>query len=121
MKKILMGFAVLFSYASQAQQLLPTVRTTAGVVRGVAEGDAAVFKGIPYAAAPVGANRWSSPKPYPAWQGVREANKFCAEYAQAGWPRGGGLSKTSSKDCLFLNVWKPAAATPKGYRLARQL
>ena len=112
MKKLLLGFACLLAHAAWAQQSAPTVKTTAGLVRGVTEGDVASFKGIPYAAPPVGANRWAPPRPVAPWKDVRAADKYCAECAQAGWPRGAGLSKSLSEDCLFLNVWKPAGAKP---------
>jgi para-nitrobenzyl esterase len=81
----------------------PVVRVSGGQIQGVVVGDIDVYRGIPYAAAPVGDLRWRAPQPVKAWRGVRDASRFGA---------GCTAPPNGSEDCLFLNVWKPADAKP---------
>ncbi len=89
------------------------VAAPAGAVRGRAEGDIRAFKGIPYAAPPVGEMRWRPPAPLAPWTGVRNAAQFGAACVQ---PTPGAPNIYSqdlgvtSEDCLTLNVWSPSAA-----------
>lgn len=85
------------------------VQTANGKVRGIVEGDVAVFKGIPYAAPPIGAFRWRPPQPVTPWEGELTATEYGANCAQSGWGgTPGTIAEGSSEDCLYLNLWRPA-------------
>lgn len=91
----------------------PVVYAPAGAVKGTAEGEIRVFRGIPYAEAPDGARRWRAPVPKAAWRGVRDATQF----GPACWQPDSKLNNIyankpmpMSEDCLSLNIWAPAHA-----------
>ena len=91
-----------------------TIATDAGLVEGTVSADSKVriFKGIPFAAPPVGALRWKAPQPVPSWTGVRKATEFGARCMQ-GRIYHDMIFRDSgpSEDCLYLNVWTPATSS----------
>jgi para-nitrobenzyl esterase len=92
------------------------VKTASGPVAGAASADGSVlaFKGIPYAAPPVGALRWRAPQPAGPWTAVRSADRFGASCMQnivterKPWTYEFMAHNEISEDCLYLNVWTPA-------------
>ena len=79
-----------------------TTKVEQGVLKGTIEDGLTIYRGIPFAAPPVGDLRWRGPQPAAKWQGVRPADKFAPQCVQS-IP---GI--TTSEDCLYLNVWTPA-------------
>ncbi len=114
-------------------QTPPVVRVDSGELQGVVADGVASFKGIPFAAPPVGDLRWRPPQPVARWTGVRQAAEFGADCTQGrfGPPRAAAAdapraaapgappaaaavappARVPSEDCLYLNVWRPADST----------
>nr|WP_318381638.1 carboxylesterase/lipase family protein [uncultured Enterobacter sp.] len=92
----------------------PVAETRLGTVIGLNEEGVHVWRGLPYAAPPVGALRWRAPQPLSAWQTPRVADAFSASsWQNSDYCRelGGGDPGRFSEDCLYLNIWSPAART----------
>ena len=106
-KALLLVTAILF-----AASAFPDVReadVTGGKVSGVAANGVVSFKGIPFAAPPVGELRWKAPQPVKPWTGVKDASKFGPSCMQdATMARVFNAPPEVSEDCLYLNVWTPA-------------
>ncbi len=94
------------------------VKTKYGKLNGTINesGTVVSFMGIPYAAPPVGNLRWKEPQPPLPWDGVRDANHFCASCMQnlvhshlpnGPWTEEFMVQDSISEDCLFLNIWAP--------------
>ena len=102
--------------AAQGAPTAPQVKIVNGVIEGsTTRSGIRVFRGVPFAAPPVGELRWKAPQPVKNWEGVRPAAEFGSSCMQR--PVFGDMefrSKGMSEDCLYLNVWTPAkSATDK--------
>jgi len=130
----LAALAVAMGVGSVAlSQTPPVVRVDGGELQGAVADGVGSFKGIPFAAPPVGDLRWRPPQPAARWTGVRQAIEFGASCMQgrgggpppgtggrAGAPAAQGTPpapapapaapavQAPSEDCLFVNVWRPA-------------
>jgi para-nitrobenzyl esterase len=85
------------------------VETQSGGLEGIIENNIHVFKGVPYAAPPVGKLRWLPPQPLEPWNGIRPATAygFIAPQTPISLPGLAQESETQSEDCLFLNIYSP--------------
>ncbi|MEO6340825.1 MAG: carboxylesterase family protein, partial [Caulobacteraceae bacterium] len=115
------GAAAMSGVANAASAAAPVADTTAGKIRGYANGRIKVFKGVPYGQPTGGANRWLPAKAPIAWKGVRDATKQGDKCPQnEGAPmeeEAVQLGKeTMSEDCLNLDVWTPAVGAGSGKR-----
>lgn len=106
---LLTAFAMTFAPAQDPDR--PMVATSSGPIRGVVDEGVASFKGLPYAAPPVGELRWAPPRPVQPWSATRDAATYgalCIQPPANGDPGVGPLPM--SEDCLTLNVWAPVGA-----------
>jgi para-nitrobenzyl esterase len=96
---------------SLAQGRGTEVSIDSGWLQGASQDGVISFKGIPFAAAPIGPLRWRAPQPVMPWSGLREATAFQADCMQLPFPSDAApLGTKPAEDCLYLNVWRPAAS-----------
>jgi para-nitrobenzyl esterase len=116
--KNLLCFLLLAPVLLMAQA--PIVKTNAGLVSGTEKNGIQIFKGIPFAAPPVGDLRWKAPQPVTPWKDVKVCNAFGASPMQAApvpfmcWSEEYLIPATPiAEDCLYLNVWAPKKGAEK--------
>lgn len=118
----LLFLAMFLQILAPAQAQQPTATTKNGLVEGstTPDGMVASFKGIPFAAPPLGELRWKAPQPVANWSGSRDCTRFGPSAMQATpapffvWSEEFLIPKAPiSEDCLYLNVWSPTAAIAK--------
>ena len=89
----------------------PRVVVDTGTLRGTEAKGVVAFKGIPFAAPPVGALRWRAPQSPAHWSGVRDASRYGHDCMQEPFPSDAApLGTAPAEDCLYANVWRPAGA-----------
>jgi para-nitrobenzyl esterase len=109
-------FIMLVAGLAIAQQPAP-VKIESGLLQGTFEDGVTVYRGIPYAAPPVGELRWRPPLPPVPWKGVKKADKFSANPMQVmvhelgPWTAEYQPQGAVSEDCLYLNIWTAAKSS----------
>ncbi len=88
------------------------VTTESGAISGVSESGLTIYKGVPFAAPPVGDLRWRPPVPVARWTGTRKADSFAPACMQTGVSMPGETPPAVSEDCLYLNLWTPTQKKP---------
>ncbi|HEY2114172.1 MAG TPA: carboxylesterase/lipase family protein, partial [Candidatus Angelobacter sp.] len=111
---VLLAVAVLALTATAVAAIADPVRVEQGLLAGTSgsSADMRVFRGIPFAAPPVGDLRWKAPQPAAKWQGVRQAAEFSNACWQTPYPPAAAIYQAQlpplNEDCLYLNIWTPA-------------
>lgn len=111
---VLLLSSVIFFTASGIAAVSDPVRVEQGSLSGThgTSADVHVYRGIPYAAPPVGDLRWKAPQPPASWQGVRKATEFSNACWQSQYPASAAIYQAKlpplSEDCLYLNIWTSA-------------
>ncbi len=103
---VLLTMFVLFAGGLCVAQQSAPVKVDCGVLQGIFEDGLTVYKGVPFAAPPVGDLRWRAPQPAAKWEGVLQADKFAPGPIQ-----GQNFPFGKSEDCLYLNIWTPVKST----------
>ena len=107
---LMLALSPMFATAPAQAGGGPVVAIDTGKVQGAVAGGVASWKGIPFAAPPVGALRWRAPQPAAAWSGVRQAQAYGNDCMQLPFPSDAApLGTPPAEDCLYVNVWRPAA------------
>ena len=106
---ILLAVNAAASVDAKSAGLGPQVQTSGGVILGASRDETGVleFKGVPYAAPPIGPLRWHAPGPASPWAGVRKADHFGNRCFSA-WTQDHEPGPPRSEDCLNLNIWTAA-------------
>jgi para-nitrobenzyl esterase len=114
MHRSILAVALLLALGLPARS--QTIRVDGGQISGASgfNPDIRVYKGVPFAASPVGNLRWRDPQPVPAWEGVKQTTAFSPMCMQRDRPKDSYHTPDIlpvSEDCLYLNVWTPAKSS----------
>lgn len=111
---VLLAVGVLALTSTGVAAITDPVRVEQGLLAGASGSsvDMRVYRGVPFAAPPVGHLRWKAPQPAAKWQGVRQAGEFSNACWQTQYPAAAAIYQAKlpplSEDCLYLNIWTPA-------------